>query len=258
MKSLAESFDRYFALRFVNSQPLYRHALQIRHQVYCEELGWEPVRPDRLEYDSCDDYAFHLLLEHRATGTFAGTIRFVVPPPNDKAKELPFEKYLSHSIRRDVIQIENFTRGAFGEVSRLAVPSKFRRRRGERGASFALQPEETDVFSAEERRHFPNIAIGLYLGVIVFAKMFNHQAMFIVVEPSLKNRLQRLGLMFEQVGDPVEHRGSRALFYLPRQKFTSTLNPEMLEMSELLEERLVPQIVLYPYDETPKGKVVHV
>ena len=103
------------------------------------------------------------------------------------------------------------------------------------------------MFSDEERRNFPNIAIGLYLSIIALVQMCHHRAMFVVVEPRLKKRLERLGLVFEQIGEEMDYHGTRALFYLPEHKFVSALNPEVLELFDLLKQQLAPQLLLYPY-----------
>ena len=39
--SLSQNFHRYFRLQFANNKALRRHAFKIRHNLYCNELGWK-------------------------------------------------------------------------------------------------------------------------------------------------------------------------------------------------------------------------
>ena len=247
--SIAENFNKYFEVLFANTESLRQESFRIRHMVYCEELGWEPKQDSGLEIDPCDDYSFALLLVHKRTGQYAGTARLVISPPESPDKQLPFEMHCLQSIWPNAIDFSDYRRGSFSEISRLAVPEAFRRRAGEQNTPFVVNDIDATkaVFSEEERRNFPNIAIGLYLSIIALSQMCNHKAMFVVVEPRLKKRLERIGFQFEQLGDELDYHGARALFYLPRAKYTSALSPEVLELYHLLEQQLKQQVLLLPY-----------
>ncbi|WP_299084308.1 PEP-CTERM/exosortase system-associated acyltransferase [uncultured Paraglaciecola sp.] len=246
--TLAENFDLYFEVVLANTAELKEESYRIRHTVYSEELGWEPVNPKGLELDECDPYSFSVLLKHKRTGAFAGTVRLVIPPNTSPNSKLPFELHCADTVRKEVIDPQSLPRGHFGEISRLSVPSGFRRRLNEKNKPFVINDiKANNAFSDEERRNFPNIAIGLYLSVIAMVKMCNHSHMFVVVEPRLCRRLERLGLKFEQCGDELDHHGTRALFLLTRDNFTSNLNSEVLALFNLLEKQLIPQLALYPY-----------
>lgn len=247
--TLAQNFEQYFQVVYASSQHLRDESFRIRHAVYCEELGWEPLRESGFETDECDDYSFALLLLHKRTGQYAGTARLVIPPPSASHLKLPFEKHVLDKIHTEEIDFGSLTRGSFSEISRLAVPEVFRRRLGEQNVPFVINDLNpvSDVFSDEERRNFPNIAIGLYLGVIAFADLCNHDSMYVVVEPRLKRRLERLGFLFEQVGEELDYHGIRALYYLPRTKFIAHLNPEIRELYQMLRSQLEAQMYLYPY-----------
>lgn len=247
--TLAKNFDQYFEIKFANTKELREESYRIRHSVYCEELGWEPLQENGLESDECDEYSFALLLLHKRTGQYAGTARLVITPPHSPDKKLPFEKHCLDTLRRDRVNMADYPQGSYSEISRLAVPESFRRRAGEKNTPFVVNDVslDADVFSADEWRNFPNIAIGLYLSIIALAEMCSHLAMFVVVEPRLSRRLNRIGFLFEQAGDEHDYHGNRALFYLPRDKFTSNLNPEILELYYLLEQQLKQQMFLLPY-----------
>jgi N-acyl amino acid synthase of PEP-CTERM/exosortase system len=246
--TLAENFDLYFEIKLADTEELRKESYRIRHTVYAEELGWEPISEDQQETDECDPYSFPILLVHKRTGAYAGTVRLVVPPPSSPESKLPFELHCAESVKKDIIDHDTMPRGLFGEISRLSVPDSFRRRLDEKNKPFIInEVADSAVFSEEERRNFPNIAIGLYLSVIAMVNMCNHSHMFVVVEPRLCRRLERLGLNFVQCGEELDYHGIRALFYLSRENFIGNLNPEVLELYKLLEKQLVAQLPLYPY-----------
>jgi N-acyl amino acid synthase of PEP-CTERM/exosortase system len=247
--TLADNFSLYFEIIFASTKALRKESYKIRHAVYCEELGWETQRVTAMETDPCDEYSYVLLLLHKRTGQFAGTARLVIPPPEQPEKQLPFEAHCLDSVWPDAIDFSQYPRGSFSEISRLAVPETFRRRSGEKNTPYVVNDVDLskDVFTDEERRNFPNIAIGLYLGILALSKMCNHRALFVVVEPRLKKRLERIGFLFEQLGDEMEYHGTRALFYLPESKFTCGLNPEVLALYQVLYAQLKQQVLLIPY-----------
>lgn len=246
--SIATNFDRYFSVRYAKTAALRQFAFRIRHQVYAEELHWEPVNDTELEQDSCDDYAHICLLEHRPSGQFAGTVRLVIPPCHATDRQLPFETYASDSVWPHVVDPKRLERGSFSEISRLAVPNSFRRRREEAGKPFILNGESTArVFSEEEARSFPNIAIGLYLASIALVDICHHDHTFVMMEPRLQRHLVRFGLMFEQSGEPLQHHGTRALYSLKRDSLTRYLAPEIAALYELIYGSLNRQLKLVPY-----------
>lgn len=247
--TIAENFDKYFEIKVANTDELRQESYKIRHMVYSEELGWEPTNEARIETDECDPYAIPLLLVHKRTQAFAGTVRLVLPPPSNPDAKLPFELHCADSVMKEVMDPTKLPRGSFGEISRLSVPNSFRRRLDEQQKPFVINDiDGKSVFSEEERRNFPNIAIGLYLSIIALVDMCNHPYMFVVVEPRLKKRLGRLGLNFRQCGEELDYHGIRALFYLDQEDYSSKLNSEMQELYVLLKNALKKQLFLHPYN----------
>lgn len=248
--SVASNFAKYFKIRFADSKELRQEAFKIRYGVYSEELGWEPENISKMETDECDDYAYHCLLEHRRTGVFAGCVRLVIPPVEHPQHPLPFEKNCLQSARKEVIDSTTLPRGSFGEISRLAVLASFRRREKETKQPFVLKDvDPKTIYSEEEQRNFPNIAMGLYLAAVALADICNHQAMFVMMEPRLNRRLKRFGLPFQQCGDEMDYHGIRAMFYLPRENFCSELTPDLREFYMNIFNDLREQIHLVPFTD---------
>jgi len=252
--SIAQNFDQYFQVKFADTKTLRQEAFKIRYGVYAEELGWEPVNDDKMETDECDDYSFHCLLEHRRTGTFAGCVRLVIPPVSQPDLPLPFEAHCLQSAIPDVVDSTTFARGSFGEISRLAVLASFRRREKEKNQPFVLKEVNPEtVYTEEERRNFPNIAMGLYLAAVALADICNHKGMFVMMEPRLNRRLTRFGLPFVQCGETMDYHGTRAMFYLDRKGFNSDLTPELLELYHIIYQDIKEQLHLVPFTN-PKDR----
>ncbi|MES9941686.1 MAG: PEP-CTERM/exosortase system-associated acyltransferase [Candidatus Thiodiazotropha sp. 6PLUC2] len=240
MESLANNFSKYFLPRYAASRHQKRFCYSIRYKVYAEELGWEAINNSRLETDHCDNYAHHCLLEHKRTGDVAGCVRLVVPQPDRRDAYLP---YRLHSIPEIADSNLNQSPSAsVGEISRLAVPDHFRRRSNESGRPFILdQHNSNTIFTEEERRNFPNIAIGLYLSSIALAELCELELVLVVMEPRLQRLLKRYGLHFQKISDHFELQGERALFELPRNQLTSHMPDQILELYELIKETLAQQ-----------------
>lgn len=250
--SIAENFNQFFKIRFADTKELRQEAFKIRYGVYSSELGWEPENEQEMESDECDDYAYHCLLEHRRTGVFAGCIRLIIPPTDVPNKQLPFEANCLHSARKEVFDTSTLPRGSFGEISRLAVLASFRRREKEKNVPYVLNninPET--IYSEEERRNFPNIAMGLYLGGIALASLCQHQGMVVMMEPRLNRRLKRFGLPFQQIGDETDYHGQRAMFYLAANDFHKDLTEQLEALYTIIYKEMAEQIALKKYNNEP-------
>lgn len=254
--SIAKNFDQYFRIRFASTKELQQEAYKIRYSVYADELGWEPSNDEKIETDECDDYAYHCLLEHRRTGTFAGCIRLIIPPSENPQYQLPFEQHCMDSLKREVLDTNTLPRGGFGEISRLAVLASFRRREQEKNKPYILSNVDPEtMYSEEERRNFPNIAIGLYLGGLALAAMCNHIGIMVMMETRLNRRLQRFGLPFDQIGEETNYHGRRAMFYLRKENFYCDLNEHMRELYDVIEKELKSQISLHDYGADTRFKI---
>ena len=248
--SIAKNFNQFFRIKFSDTKELRQAAFKIRYGVYSHELGWEQENKLKMETDDFDNFSFHCLLEHRRTNTFAGCIRLVIPPISQPQKLLAFEKNCLHTARPEIIDSTTLKRGSFGEISRLAVLGAFRRRDKEQNTPFIInKTDPKTVYTEDERRNFPNIAIGLYLAGLSLATMCNHVGLFVMMEPRLNQRLIRFGLPFKQAGDEMDYHGMRALFFLDRDDFFAQLKPELRELYQMIHNDLLKQLFLLPHTD---------
>lgn len=204
--NLGIGFQKYFTAVPAVSDELKRAAYRIRHDVYCKELSFEAVRPDGMETDACDSHSIHTLLRSKANDEYVGCIRLVLAQPQDPMSPLPVERLCARTIDRRIADPQKLPRDRIAEVSRLAVISRYRRRKGE-----ATRPAgiTEDDFGTRDRPRFPYITVGLYLGMIAQARRHGIETLLVLTEVRLASHLSRLGIRVQRIGGPIEHRGSR-------------------------------------------------
>jgi N-acyl amino acid synthase of PEP-CTERM/exosortase system len=241
MDNLQQHFSKYFYPKIANTNELKREAFGIRHQVYCEELGFEPLKADGQEKDDFDDRSIHLLLQHIGSQKYAGNVRLVCSSSEDEL--LPIEKYCLDSFYADGIKPSQFPRHKLCEISRLAVPVDFRRRSMDKYEGSEQGGINTEIYSETELRCFPFIAVGLYLEIVAVAKRKGIEHFFVMMEPRLARSTAFVGIKWQQVGDVVEYHGKRAAYYINLDMFYKTISPSFLTMLEYLEKELHSQSV---------------
>jgi N-acyl amino acid synthase of PEP-CTERM/exosortase system len=219
--NLGASFKRYFEIVPALTDELRDHAYRIRHQVYCEDLKYEPQRSDRRESDEYDAHSLHCLIRSVKTGEFAGCTRLILCRPDDPHYPLPFERTCAQTIDRSIIDPQTLSRRKIAEVSRLAVVSRFRTRRGERHSPAPLSDES---FGTGIMPRFPYVPVALYLATTELAALHGIHTMFLLSEPRLVRHFARLGVDIIQIGDEVEHRGTRIPSVVNVRKIIEGLN----------------------------------
>ena len=215
-----KQFQQYFRIIPALNDELQHQAYKVRHQVYCRELGWEPIRDDEQETDQFDTNARHCLLQNVNNDEFVGCIRMVMQDPSNPGAPLPFQLTCPELLpgEPDHAQIK---RHAVAEVSRLAVIGKYRRRPHEQGQ--AVNIDDADYGTLKQPR-FPYIPIGLYMGLLQMARTHQIETLYILTEPSLARHFCKLGGKLEQVGEPIEHRGTRIPYKMDVEKVISQMS----------------------------------
>jgi N-acyl amino acid synthase of PEP-CTERM/exosortase system len=203
---LGSIFRQYFEIVPALSNALKDEVYRIRHQVYCEDLKFEPPRSDGREADEHDLNSIHLLMRSIKTGEFIGCTRIVQPPPTDPYYQLPFEKTCAEVLDRSIVDPAKLPRDRIAEVSRLAVIASYRRRKGERNSAISLPNEDSDALKAPR---FPYIPLGLYIGTTELARLNGVDTLFVLTERRQADHFSKLGVKLQIVGEAVEHRGPR-------------------------------------------------
>lgn len=109
-----------------------------------------------------------------------GCIRLILPNPQGPVTLFPFEKTCAATIDRSLIDPETIDRTKVAEVSRLAVVSAYRRRKGETDSAGTISKDD---FGSPERPRFPYVPVGLYVGMICQAQRQGIDTLFALTEP---------------------------------------------------------------------------
>lgn len=233
-RDLGERFLRSFELTPALDEAEREQVFRIRHEVYCRDLGWEPVREDGREFDEFDAHSFHCLLRTRSTGAPVGCTRLILARPADPAYPLPFETGCKDVLDRALADPGRMPRHGLGEVSRLAVLKAFRRRKGEEAVAASVTEDDFAIRGAEER--FPFIPISLYLGAAAVARHLDIEHLFVLTEPRLASHFARIGFDIRPVGGAVEHHGVRVPSLLSSSKVVQGLRPMIRPLYDVIAQ----------------------
>lgn len=247
---LGERFRQLFELVPALDDASIDQVFRIRHDVYCRDLGWEPVRDDGRESDEFDRHSFHCLLRRRGTGEPVGCTRLILARPEDPNYPLPFERSCRDALDRSVADPARMPRHTLGEVSRLAVVSTYRQRKGERSTPVSVDDDDFGARGLAVR--FPFIPVSLYLGAAAIAQRVGVEHVFVLTEPRLAGHFVRIGFDIRTVGGPVDHHGTRVPSLLSSGKVVAGLRPLIRPLYEVIEAAVDdafcenPQVAKWP------------
>lgn len=237
-------FSQHFRLLPANTPELLREVYRMRYEVYCLEMGFERPEqfPDGLERDDYDRRARHCLLQHRATGLYAGSVRLVLQDQKNSNSLFPFEKHCGHSLDRSILDPMRLPRDRIGEISRLTVTARFRRRQSDHGStSEAMSGPTAPIIPENDRRVFSHIAVGLYLAGAAMGLQQGLSGVFVMMEPRLARHLSLYDIRFTSVGEVIEYHGRhRGPFYISREALLENLSPPLAELMNHICSELEP------------------
>lgn len=232
-RDLGDGFSRYFEILPALDDATREDVFRVRHEVYCRDLGWEPIRSDGLERDAYDAASVHCLLRHKASGMLVGTTRLILTNPADPHQPLPFEAHCAEVLDRSVVDPAKLPRDQVCEISRLAVMREFRQRKGEESSALALSGDDFEPRGPQSR--FPFIPVSLYLGVVCIGLRLGREYGFVLTEPRLATHFSRIGFDIQAIGGGIEHRGVRVPSLLRASKVVPNLRPLIRPLYEVIE-----------------------
>lgn len=238
--AISKHFSTFLTPVIAHSDLLRDEVYKIRHNVYCEELAFEPVRENGMETDDFDAWSQYCMIQHLNTKAYAGTVRLVTPRNSDEL--LPLEKYCLHSIAHPEFTPGHFKREEICEISRLAVPAQFRRRAMDKFAGAATGAINETTYSETELRCFPFIAIGLYLTAASLALSQGIRHAFVMMEPRLARSMRFIGIKFVQIGPTIDYHGQRAPYYINAELLLKNLTPGFKYMLKDIQTQVNKQI----------------
>jgi len=237
--SLASAFEQFFEILPANTDALRDVVYRIRYQVYCEEMQFEAKQdhPDGREIDDFDAHSVHGLLRHRPSGEFAGCVRLVLNHSRSQEPQLPLERYCGQSLDPQILDLTRIDRRSFGEISRLAIVSRFRRRPGEAQTPHGVADDAASL-EPSERRIFPHIALGLYLAAAAMSLQRGMSMVVVMMEPRLARHMRYFGINFVKAGDVIDHHGMRGPFYITKESLHRDIRPEIHELLSMVGRQL--------------------
>src|SRR5687768_14264805 len=149
---LGQAFKRYFEIVPAFSSALKDEVYRVRHKIYCEDLRFEPLRPEQRETDEYDPHSLPFLLRSVQTQEYIGCARIIIPRPGNPNHPLPFEIACADTLDRSIIDPAQLCRHRVAEVSRLAVIAGYRRRKGEASKAIGISDDDFEMFQS---RRFP-------------------------------------------------------------------------------------------------------
>ncbi len=198
-------FDSYFAVVPATTVELLEAAYALRYQVYCVEHPFEdPAKQvGHREIDRYDAHSMHAVLISKRSGTVVGCVRLILPPAGGGEADLPIRGLLTDEWRE---RLDRFQIDKTAEISRYAIAKMYRRREGE-----SLYPDVQidEIPSQDARRLVPHMSLGLLRGVANLAAANGITTVCAAMAPSLLRLVERFGLLFERLGEPIEYHGLR-------------------------------------------------
>ncbi|SEK63135.1 PEP-CTERM/exosortase system-associated acyltransferase [Ectothiorhodospira marina] len=238
-RTLVDHFQDYFQVLNADTPELRERAYSIRYDVYCREFGYEREEdcPGGMEQDDYDPHSLQCLIVHRPSGQGAGCLRVVSPPDDDEAWELPMERFCGHSLNHPELHPRLLPRHELAEVSRLAVHTQFRRRKGESESPIGIAIAES--ITEDQRRTFPLLGLALFCAGTSLMAGAGRQHAFVMMERRLARMLQSAGFPFVQVGEPMEYHGSRAAYHVTVQAVLDSMRPDIRELHDFVHSSLM-------------------
>jgi N-acyl amino acid synthase of PEP-CTERM/exosortase system len=202
-----DRFNRYFKITPALCDEMRNEVFHIRHDVYAREFGFEPQRADERESDHYDRHSLHCIVKTADASELVGCARIVMPDPKAPQALLPFEIACQGTLDRSIIDPARLPRQRIAEVSRLAVMSGFRRRKGEKFSADVSLTEQD--FGGSEVPRFPNIPLSLYAAAVLMAQRHGIDYLFVLTEPRLSKHFAKFGVNIVPIGEPIEFHGTR-------------------------------------------------
>ncbi|ATE59115.1 PEP-CTERM/exosortase system-associated acyltransferase [Thauera sinica] len=234
--NLGHGFSKYFRIDAALDDALKDEVYRVRHTVYCEDLHFEPERPDQREIDAYDAHSVHCLLRTVSEPYHpVGCARIVLANPADPEAPLPFEQTCAAALDRSIIDPAALPRDRIAEISRLAVHRQFRRRKGEERSRVPVRDED---FSTGDQPRFPFIPTSLLLGSVALAERSGIENVFVLTEPRLAAHFAKLGVEVRQIGSPIEHRGQRIPSVMQIEEIIRNMRSILHPLWHLVRERI--------------------
>lgn len=212
MNDTYAAFHEFFEIINADSAELREEVYRLRYRVYCVENNFLDLKnyTDGMEKDEYDLHSAHILLKHRSSGRFIGTVRLILQDPLNPDKAFPLEKYMQ--IDPSLLDASRLPRQHVAEISRFAILHEFSRRRLEQhnvGDNLIYKKG-----ARSNRRRFPNIGLALVVGIVKICVEHDINHWIAVMDPALNRLLSLFGSHLNPVGPFVNYHGLRLPYHV--------------------------------------------
>jgi N-acyl-L-homoserine lactone synthetase len=241
-----------FTVNRVSGEKELTEIYRLRYKIYCLEWGFEKPENHSSEIltDIYDNHSLHFAARDYL-GKIVGAVRLIL----HSEQGFPIEKYCLLDSNKDEIPREKIA-----EISRLAIHRDFRKRaedkyiygpdeerrsignfnfsqnysynrRSEDKYRFKHNPSRQGT-SQIERRKKHEIVIGLYKAIYQESKSRQISSWYAFMTQGIVALLDKFGLKFDAIGDPVDYHGIRTPYFGEINKIEqemSNKDPELYE-----------------------------
>jgi N-acyl amino acid synthase of PEP-CTERM/exosortase system len=229
-----QSLDRFldhFAVEPATTARQRRETGRLRHRVYCEEFGYEPLVADGIEVDGHDGHSLHCLIRHRRSGLPAGCVRLICAA---ESRSLALEEHCANSLHVHYMDRLGVDRDRVCEFSRLAAAPEFRLHRHLPRCAYLDLPD----CSEEERNCFALVTTATFLSAFARAELAGREHIFGMMEASLPRLLRRAGIRVTQAGDFMDYHGRRAAHFITLTEAVEGMHPDVHELYRRIRTHL--------------------
>jgi N-acyl amino acid synthase of PEP-CTERM/exosortase system len=209
----ADIFSRFFESRLASAPAEIEQALRVRYQVYCEEAAYfDPDQfPDRLERDPFDGRSIQSTLVYRPTNAAVGAVRLILPAKDtDSLIDFPFDSVCPPERLQDL----KVPRETSAEISRFCLTRNLAEEIVKTDpADFEALRAMTNGHALEPRQFIRTAKLGLFRAVVEMSVLAGVTHWWAVMEPRLVRSLEKIGVHFVHLGEPVDYYGSRQPCY---------------------------------------------
>lgn len=239
---LYSNFFREFEVSLALTPEQRDASAQLRHRVFAEECGFEPICVTRREHDAYDENSVHCLIVHRRSGIAAGGIRLIL---RNNTSQLAMEEVCANGIDEEHLKKLATEAEQVCEVSRFLVDPRFRN--AARDGTLQIEAGQESLLTSSEQKCFSLISTVAMLASLAMAQNNNKRWMFSVMESRTQRLIRRTtGVLFLSAGDQVEYRGLRRPFYASSTQAAIELRPEVMPYHQFLRSTLVAPSPILP------------
>lgn len=209
LRSFRDAYKGTFSLVPCITQVQKEEILRLRHDIFCREYGYEPesYAGSGREHDHYDERAVHYALLHKASNSFAGALRLILPDDERPGESFPIQKHCDHPLLASDSRVLTLC-----EISRFCMAPQFRKRTEDGRLLSAYHGQDmiqvdVDGEIREIRRKIPYPQAALLAGAFETALEARIMDCVWMAPPEHLESLAKIGFLYRTLGPRVAYHG---------------------------------------------------